>query len=38
VRYLPNPSHWVQQDAPETVNAMLEAWLSGKPVPRADGA
>jgi pimeloyl-ACP methyl ester carboxylesterase len=27
VRYLPNVSHWVQQEAPETVNAMLEAWL-----------
>ena len=28
VRYLPNVSHWVQQEAPETVNAMLDAWLS----------
>jgi pimeloyl-ACP methyl ester carboxylesterase len=36
VRYLPNVSHWVQQEAPETVNAMLEAWLTGKPVPQAD--
>jgi pimeloyl-ACP methyl ester carboxylesterase len=35
LRYLPNASHWVQQDAPETVNAMLEAWLSGRPVPEA---
>lgn len=35
VRYLPNVSHWVQQEAPETVNAMLEAWLTGKPVPQA---
>jgi len=33
VRYLPDVSHWVQQEAPETVNAMLEAWLEGKPVP-----
>ncbi len=25
---LPNASHWVQQDAPEEVNAILEDWLS----------
>ena len=36
LRYLPNVSHWVQQEAPETVNAMLEAWITGKPVPEAD--
>ena len=36
VRYLPNVSHWVQQEAPETVNAMLEAWLTGETVPQAD--
>jgi pimeloyl-ACP methyl ester carboxylesterase len=35
VRYLPNASHWVQQEAPETVNAMLRAWLGGSPVPQA---
>lgn len=35
VRYLPQVSHWVQQEAPETVNAMLEAWLTGQPVPEA---
>lgn len=35
VRYLPGVSHWVQQEAPETVNEMLEAWLSGRPVPEA---
>jgi pimeloyl-ACP methyl ester carboxylesterase len=35
VRYLPRVSHWVQQEAPETVNAMLEAWLTGKRVPEA---
>ncbi len=34
VRYLPGVSHWVQQEAPESVNAMLEAWLTGRPVPR----
>lgn len=33
LRYLPDVSHWVQQEAPETVNAMLEAWLEGKAVP-----
>ena len=37
LRYLPNVSHWVQQEAPETVNAMLEAWLRGVPVPFAPG-
>lgn len=35
VRYLPGVSHWVQQEAPETVNAMLEAWLGGRDVPAA---
>jgi pimeloyl-ACP methyl ester carboxylesterase len=38
LRYLPNVSHWVQQEAPETVNAMIEAWLAGNPVPYAPGA
>ncbi|MCF3946477.1 alpha/beta fold hydrolase [Acidiphilium iwatense] len=33
LRYLPNVSHWVQQEAPEAVNAMIAAWLTGKPVP-----
>jgi pimeloyl-ACP methyl ester carboxylesterase len=32
-RVLPGVSHWVQQDAPETVNAMIEAWVKGEPVP-----
>jgi pimeloyl-ACP methyl ester carboxylesterase len=32
LRYLP-ASHWVQQDAPQDVNAIVEAWLTGKPVP-----
>ena len=32
LRYLPEVSHWVQQDDPDTVNAMLEAWLTGEPV------
>jgi pimeloyl-ACP methyl ester carboxylesterase len=35
VRFLPEVSHWVQQDAPETVNAMLLAWLADEPVPEA---
>ena len=38
LRYLPNVSHWVQQEAPETVNAMIEAWLLGQSVPYAPGA
>lgn len=33
LRYLPGVSHWVQQEAPERVNAMTEAWLQGRPVP-----
>lgn len=36
LRYLPGISHWVQQDAPATVNAMLSAWLADLPVPEAD--
>lgn len=35
LRYLPEVSHWVQQEAPETVNAMLKAWLLDEPVPMA---
>ena len=35
LRYLPQVSHWVQQEAPEKVNAMIEAWLRGEPVPEA---
>jgi pimeloyl-ACP methyl ester carboxylesterase len=34
LRYLPDASHWVQQEAPETVNAMLRAWLTERPVPQ----
>ncbi|RDH77670.1 alpha/beta fold hydrolase [Mycolicibacterium moriokaense] len=36
VRYLPGVSHWVQQQAPHTVSAMLTAWLSGSEVPYAE--
>ena len=35
LRFLPGVSHWVQQEAPEIVNAMLGAWLDGQPVPEA---
>lgn len=35
VRYLPETSHWAQQDSPEMVNAMLLAFLAGQPVPHA---
>jgi pimeloyl-ACP methyl ester carboxylesterase len=38
LRYLPRVSHWVQQEAPETVNAMIEAWLLDQEVPQAPGA
>jgi pimeloyl-ACP methyl ester carboxylesterase len=37
-RYLPSASHFVQQDQPEVVNSMLEAWLQDRPVPHAEGA
>lgn len=33
IRYLPRISHWVQQDAPEEVNAMMAAFLAGERVP-----
>jgi pimeloyl-ACP methyl ester carboxylesterase len=36
IRYLAHASHWVQQDAPDDVNAILEAWLTEKPVPGAE--
>ncbi len=35
IRYLPGVSHWVQQEAPETVNAMLSDFLTGSPVREA---
>lgn len=35
LRYLPGVSHWVQQEAPETVNAMLRAFLLQQTVPEA---
>lgn len=33
-RVFPGVSHWIQQEAPEAVNAMLELWLTGRPVPQ----
>ena len=36
LRYLPNASHWVQQDAPEAVNEILDAWLRDEKVPGFD--
>jgi len=35
IRYLPQVSHWVQQEAPEAVNAIIKAWIEGEPVPQA---
>lgn len=32
-RVFPGVSHWIQQEAPEAVNAMIEAWINGKRVP-----
>jgi pimeloyl-ACP methyl ester carboxylesterase len=34
LRYLPGVSHWVQQEAPEAVNAILAAWLQGEAQPQ----
>ncbi|MCH2172793.1 alpha/beta hydrolase [Myxococcota bacterium] len=28
LEYLPDASHWVQQDVPDTVNRLLEDWLT----------
>ena len=33
IRYLPRVSHWVQQEQPEVVNAMIQAFLEDAPVP-----
>ena len=33
IRYLPRVSHWVQQEAPVEVNAMISAFLQDRPVP-----
>lgn len=34
LRYFPGISHWVQQDAPNEANAMIESFLAGEPVPQ----
>lgn len=34
IRYLPQVSHWVQQEAPDAVNAMLEAFVTAQHVPQ----
>ena len=34
IRYLPRISHWVQQDAPREVNAMVSAFLLDEEVPK----
>jgi len=36
IRYLPRVSHWVQQEAPEQVNAMIRAFLENQPIPRVE--
>jgi pimeloyl-ACP methyl ester carboxylesterase len=36
IRYLPRISHWVQQDAPDEVNAMMSAFLKGEPIPEME--
>jgi pimeloyl-ACP methyl ester carboxylesterase len=33
IRYLPGVSHWVQQEQPQAVNAMISAFIRGEPVP-----
>lgn len=36
LRFLPDASHWVQQDQPDVVNRMLVAFLRGETVPEHD--
>lgn len=33
IRYLPGVSHWVQQEQPEAVNAMISAFVKGEDIP-----
>lgn len=33
LRWIPDASHWVQQEAPEKVNAITRAWLRGEEPP-----
>ena len=32
LRFLPDASHWVQQDAPDAVAEILTSWLAERPV------
>jgi pimeloyl-ACP methyl ester carboxylesterase len=32
-RVFPGVSHWIQQEAPDAVNTMIEAWIEGRRVP-----
>ena len=36
IRYLPRVSHWVQQEAPVEVNAMIRAFLQDRPIPHVE--
>lgn len=36
LHYLPGVSHWVQQEAPEAVNEILEGWLTERERARRD--
>ena len=33
VEFIPDAGHWVQQEAPEIVNSILETWLKGERTP-----
>jgi pimeloyl-ACP methyl ester carboxylesterase len=33
LRWIPDCSHWVQQEQPDQVNAILEPWLRGQEPP-----
>ena len=35
IRYLPNVSHWVQQESPEEVNSMISAFIKNESIPFA---
>ena len=35
IRYLPDVSHWVQQESPEEVNSMISAFIKDESVPFA---
>lgn len=35
--YYLDAAHWVQWEVPETVNTIIEAWLTDKPVPKEVG-